>query len=169
MNWLNQNGIAIQTIITGILVVVTAVYVVLTRSIAKSSFEQIRFSNQALRARFYRLDILLERILEMVSAIPRDNQLERWTRSVVLWTADDLKNINELMAEFVSSTKRGAVLLNRLSWIMETTVRNKSTPPLEGIDWSKFDFAQFYSAVTDVETTIAELKKDLGAFLRNMR
>ena len=165
LNWLNQNGTAIQAIFTVLLVGVTTVYVILTRSISRSAANEIKFQNQAKRTRFLQLDIILERIIDLHSSIPKDKNLEHWVRTCALFSTEELNKLNELQSEFISSTRTGACLLDSLNWIIVTVSDLKKPRQSGGINWEKFDYAQFYSNVADIEKCVKELKADLNRYI----
>ncbi len=101
IDWLNCNAGAVTAIATVVLVVLTGVYVTITRQIALASREQVRLHADA-RDAMERQDrrslaALAKRLREAVDGLPYPAiQIGTIVQRVVLWTDDDLKDLDTL-------------------------------------------------------------------------
>lgn len=136
---LNENAPAVQAlaslatlIVTGVFARVTWRYVQLTNRLADAASEQLRFQQEATRAKWHELWGYVKLLNRALSELPDETRRatrDKDIRSAFLWDQSDLARFQSLAAQLGSLPGTNAALVvSSMSWLRDRVEEVRAVP-----------------------------------------
>lgn len=145
---LNENAPAVQAlaslatlIVTGVFARVTWRYVQLTNRLADAASEQLRFQQEATRAKWHELWGYVKLLNRALSELPDETRRatrDKDIRSAFLWDQSDLARFQSLAAQLGSLPGTNAALVvSSMSWLRDRVEEVRAVPRERGINYDR--------------------------------
>lgn len=165
---LNQNSGAIQAFasllvaaVTVVLVWTTSRYVKLTSRLAAAAETQIRFQEEAERARLRKLRSYLDLFQLLLGDLPTQGQQADQIRQATTWNNKDLHEAQRLASTLGEGPgKHAAVAVGAMRYLREKIEEIKATDPAM-VDWSLFPWDAWAKKLEQAKRQLAELSAAL--------
>jgi hypothetical protein len=156
MSWLNANGPAIQALATVASVLITTVLAIITARYVRLTRETLEFTkaqqSAAFEERRQRLLSLIFNLRVIATSFPSDRSHAEQIRHVSLWSQSDPDQVRTLAVSFGQAAgELAGEAWRHLATIRELAMQVQNTPTGIGVDWSKFPWERWSSAIQGSE------------------